>query len=313
MKSRDLPFYTIIIPHYNAPHKLRRLLKSIPLRDDLQVLVVDDSSSNYITEYEAVKQEFSYIEFYSTEINGGGGKARNIGLKHAAGSYVIFADSDDYFTPEFSLVLDRYSRANDADIIFCNAVSVYEDSKERSTRTDHLRRYLDIFKIDTQKGELLLRYGFGEPWSKIIKRSMLMEHQIMFDELPIHNDTKFSYLIGTYARHIMCDSVSIYCVTDSPKSVSKAVNWKHLKIRAQVFAKKEQYLRNIKVTYSDPMAYTPLFIALLNFKIGMLKELIDIYSSCGFNCINLILRSISATMYYITHRFDRISKYHGLR
>ena len=36
--------FTIIIPHKNIPHLLERLIKSIPVRDDLEIIVVDDHS-----------------------------------------------------------------------------------------------------------------------------------------------------------------------------------------------------------------------------------------------------------------------------
>lgn len=36
--------YTIIIPHKNIPMLLQRMLDSIPQREDLQVIIVDDNS-----------------------------------------------------------------------------------------------------------------------------------------------------------------------------------------------------------------------------------------------------------------------------
>ena len=38
--------YSIVIPHYNAPTLLARMLSSIPERDDIQIIVVDDGSTN---------------------------------------------------------------------------------------------------------------------------------------------------------------------------------------------------------------------------------------------------------------------------
>ena len=38
--------YSIIIPHYNNPELLMRCLKSIPVSEDIQVIVVDDNSPN---------------------------------------------------------------------------------------------------------------------------------------------------------------------------------------------------------------------------------------------------------------------------
>ena len=43
--------YTIIIPHKNIPNLLERLLNSIPCRDDLEIIVVDDNSSDEIVDF----------------------------------------------------------------------------------------------------------------------------------------------------------------------------------------------------------------------------------------------------------------------
>jgi len=41
----DCPLFTIIIPHKEIPDLLIRCLKSIPVSEDIQVIVVDDNSS----------------------------------------------------------------------------------------------------------------------------------------------------------------------------------------------------------------------------------------------------------------------------
>ena len=43
--------YSIIIPHKNSPELLSRCLDSIPNRDDLQVVIVDDNSDENIVEF----------------------------------------------------------------------------------------------------------------------------------------------------------------------------------------------------------------------------------------------------------------------
>ena len=37
------PQFSIIIPHYNIPDLLMRCLESIPVSEDIQVIVVDDN------------------------------------------------------------------------------------------------------------------------------------------------------------------------------------------------------------------------------------------------------------------------------
>jgi glycosyltransferase involved in cell wall biosynthesis len=36
--------YSFIIPHHNSPKLLERCLNSIPQRDDIEIIVVDDNS-----------------------------------------------------------------------------------------------------------------------------------------------------------------------------------------------------------------------------------------------------------------------------
>ena len=42
----DKPLFSIIIPHYDIPDLLMRCLKSIPVSEDIQVIVVDDYSAD---------------------------------------------------------------------------------------------------------------------------------------------------------------------------------------------------------------------------------------------------------------------------
>ena len=36
---------SIIIPHFNSPRLLENLLKSMPAREDIQIIVIDDNST----------------------------------------------------------------------------------------------------------------------------------------------------------------------------------------------------------------------------------------------------------------------------
>ncbi len=48
--------FSIIIPHHNIPDLLGRCLRSIPERDDIQVIVVDDNSTDADTYLERVPE-----------------------------------------------------------------------------------------------------------------------------------------------------------------------------------------------------------------------------------------------------------------
>ena len=102
------PSYSIIIPHHNTPDLLKRCLLSIPKRDDVQVIVVDDKSDDsYLPAVRKIQECFSPWEFIYLTEGKGAGHARNVGIDYSKGDWLLFADSDDYFVSDFSSLLDR--------------------------------------------------------------------------------------------------------------------------------------------------------------------------------------------------------------
>lgn len=90
--------YSIIIPHKNIPDLLRRCLDSIPQRPDIQIIVVDDNSCSDKVDFAHFPgREREGVEIVYTREGLGAGYARNVGLRHAKGRWLLFADADDYF------------------------------------------------------------------------------------------------------------------------------------------------------------------------------------------------------------------------
>ena len=92
---------SIIIPHYNTSDLLEKLLSTIPKDKNIEVIVIDDKSQDkHIEDIEDLKTEEKYIDFLflkNQTLKKGAGTCRNIGLDHAQGEWVLFADADDYF------------------------------------------------------------------------------------------------------------------------------------------------------------------------------------------------------------------------
>jgi len=259
--------YSLIIPHYNIPTLLIRCLNSIPVRSDLQIIVVDDNSTQENKEkLKEIEANFKHVEFIYSTPGRGGGAARNIGLKAAKGDYVFFADADDFFMPSLSQILDDVSKT-DSDLIFFNAISVDTDFYTFTYRCWHLNRWIRMHKKKKAKAEFDLRYAFGEPWCKLIKRSVIKEHQIWFDETKIHNDTRFSYLSGFYAKTVSVDQRALYCVTERSGSVSKNLTPERLIKRAEVFAQANKFFKEHGIKRFDERAIRPLikFLLMLDF------------------------------------------------
>lgn len=214
--------YSIIISHYDMPRLLKRLLTTIPVREDAQVIVVDDCSpANALDEIEVLKPQFPRVEWYSTGTNGGGGKARNVGLTHAKGKYVTFADSDDYFNLCFDEMLEKYKDASD-DIIYFSVNSVDTETYRMSNRGLFMNTNVDRFLTTGDAASIKLR-STG-PYAKFIRRGLLTEHDIKFQESRVYNDMKFSLYSDYYSKNISADKHAIYCLTYRENSVSSVSN-----------------------------------------------------------------------------------------
>ena len=75
--------YSIIIPHKNIVPLLKRCLESIPNRNDIQVVVVDDHSD--VKNIQQIEQLCitNHADLVKTQESKGAGYVRNIGLKYA--------------------------------------------------------------------------------------------------------------------------------------------------------------------------------------------------------------------------------------
>ena len=217
--------YTIIIPHKNIPNLLGRLLDSIPCRDDLEIIVVDDNSSDEIVDFNNFPFEgrTNYHVIYNKESRGAG-YARNCALPYVHGKWILFADADDFFNAGFNDFLNDYLDSK-ADIVFFNANSVDSETFELSDRVDHLHDFIDEYHRDKNRGELIMRYLFTEPWCKMVKREIIEQNQIRFEETSIRNDVRYSHLVGFYANTVVVDDRQLYCVTTRQNSVSRGIGY----------------------------------------------------------------------------------------
>lgn len=213
--------FSVIIPHKNTPALLQRCIDSIPIRDDIQIIVVDDNSdASFIPQLKKIIQIYNHIEVYFVEKSLGAGHARNVGLQHARGKWLLFADSDDFYNPCFEEKIDQYLHSL-FDLIIFSASSVNSETLAPEKRNEMIKNYHDIYKQDHQKGEMLLKYYFTENWAKMYKAELVTKHHITFDETFNTNDYMFSVKAAYYARSIHEDDSEVYCITVRRNSLTE--------------------------------------------------------------------------------------------
>jgi glycosyltransferase involved in cell wall biosynthesis len=115
--AAERPRFSIVTAVYNVEPYLPEYIESIegqrfdPSR--IEVIVVDDGSTDGSLDMLTSWAQTSRIRVkVFTKPNGGQGTARNLGLDHATGEWVNFADPDDMLDPDFLRVADRFASAH---------------------------------------------------------------------------------------------------------------------------------------------------------------------------------------------------------
>lgn len=239
----NMPFISIIIPHYGIPDLLMRCLESIPVSEDIQVIVVDDNSPDadtYLERYPELSRP--YLEFIRAPKNGGAGYARNIGLDHAKGKWLLFADADDFFVGNMYDIINTHVES-DADVIYFQKRAVYSDNLNcKSSRSGYIDKIMDIY-LKTGD-EVPVRTRYNVPWGKMIKKSLVENHHIRFEEIKYSNDILFSVHVGCLAKKIEAIDTVLYVVTSREGSLHSGSCTKpdELRIRAGAAFRYDSFL-----------------------------------------------------------------------
>lgn len=220
-----IPLYSIIIPHKNCPDLLKRCIDSVPERSEIQIIAVDDNSNDK----EAVKQlEGNYcgrnVSFIYTTEGRGAGFARNKGLELATGKWLIFSDSDDFFDEGAFEQFDQYANG-ESDMVYFMHRSVFSDTLEPceryNVRNDLIKKYL---KSKSHRDELTIRYKDVVPWAKMIRKSVIDENSIHFDEVPASNDVVFVVQSARHSDSVSVSDAKVYVTTFREGSITRVAN-----------------------------------------------------------------------------------------
>lgn len=231
--------YSVIIPQRGSIDTLPRLLNSIPQRDDVEIIIVDNSPVPIDKDQIGINREF--ILLWSPPEHFAGG-ARNVGLEHAKGKWLIFADADDYFANGAFDSFDRYY-SSDAEIVYFCVDGIYPDTGKHADRGDIYTKAVKDF-LRGKSSETTMRLVYSVPWGKMIKRKLVEQHNIKFDEVIAANDVYFSLLIGYYANKITADDSIIYVVTVSRGSLTRRRDFSVMLSRYKVTLRYNRFVKD---------------------------------------------------------------------
>lgn len=200
--------YSFIIPHHNCPELLKRLLDTIPQREDVEIIVVDDNSNP--EKRPNVQRTDVRTIYLQAEESKGAGRARNIGLRHAIGKWLLFADSDDYYINNFIDKLDTL-KESDYDIIF------FDNDTNLKTKSNVFQNRLTQMLQGGKRKRAHFKHSSNTPWNKMYSRQFVLDNNILFDEIPIQNDAYFVHKASSLTDnfHYINEKLYFYEINDS--------------------------------------------------------------------------------------------------
>lgn len=210
--------YSFVIPHHNTPEYLKRLIDSIPQREDIEIIIVDDNSDE--DKKANVNRPDVKVFFIDKEHTRGAGRARNIGMDAAKGKWLLFADSDDFYKSGFIEVLDEY-KDDDIEMLFFNVETVDNETFTpiKEYRSEFHQRQFREFDGTQESIDRFLFWGYG-PWRKMIKKEFVEKYHFFFEEIPVSNDSFFSLQTSYFVTKWKKDERILYSLTMNKNSLT---------------------------------------------------------------------------------------------
>lgn len=213
--------FSIIVPVYNAEKYIKRCCLSVTEQtyQNWELLLINDGSTDRTkTIIKDIVEMDNRIKVYNQD-NMGPGAARNNGIKHATGSYIIFLDADDYIDYDYLELLYPYTKTSD--IIFIDVDQV--DINGNLIKEEKMSTY-----SDKEKSKILRKTITGTiPWGgvrKCVSRYLINDYNIGFSNSDIGEELIFSFDTLYYAESIdfLSDkSVYMYEVHDVSQSTKR--------------------------------------------------------------------------------------------
>lgn len=238
---------SIIVPHYNTPDSLVRLVESIPVNDQIEILVADDNSTvdlSVFIDYMEKNPEREIRFFKNDSGVKGAGASRNVALSKVETEWIMFADADDFFVGDWFASVEIYLDT-DYDMVYFPPTSQDVKTGEVSSRHVMYMELVEKFEKDANLKNLTeMKYGFCTPWSKLIRYSVIKRNQIQFDQIMVSNDIMCMTKCAYFSRKVTTSKNTIYCVTRGGKTLTAQKDESRFDTRIDVLISRYTFLRD---------------------------------------------------------------------
>ena len=224
--------FSFIVPVYNVERKLfEGCLNSIVSLNfaDYELIIVNDGST--LPEVEEICQDFAAkygnVKYFVQE-NQGSAVARNTGLEHASGEYVMFVDADDRLDENLH---EEFSRLDGDFDILCMGYEVdYPDGRKVLIMSNYAVDFSDK-KDELYKGILgvpnvLKGFPMGSVVFKCFRMQFIHENNIRFQP-QLRKTQDFAFMLEAFyaAKKILYRPILCYHNYINSQSICHKMNF----------------------------------------------------------------------------------------
>lgn len=206
--------YSFIVPVYNCASYLSACISSILNQrlEDYELLLIDDGSTdNSGALCDSFASRYAQVHaFHKT--NGGAADARNYGLDHANGSFILFIDGDDTISPNY---LEQIRTISSADSMGIFGMSFDYYQKDTISRRELLStKFQGCYEpagIAAQFHDFFEDNQLSSACNKVFDRGLLERLHLRFTTgMTLYEDMDFVIRYMTHATKIRCLPVALY-------------------------------------------------------------------------------------------------------
>ena len=193
---------SVIIPTYNCGKFIESCLDSLLRQEDIldfEIIIVDNhSTDDTLNKVDFYVEKDNRISVIRLDENLKQGIARNIGVEHARGDYIMFVDGDDKVSPFFISHMYNKIVKDDADMTICRWAPFDNFTGKINYKHGYANfhrlpeKYLtESFTWQDIKEEVFSQSNV--PWDKIYKKSFLIDKEVKFPGGMFFEDNVFSF------------------------------------------------------------------------------------------------------------------------
>lgn len=214
-----MPKVSVVIPVYNVEQYIDKCARSLfeQTLDDMEFVFVNDCTKDrsidilldVLEEYPHRKLQVRVLEH---EVNQGLPQARQTGINHATGEYIIHCDSDDWVERNMYEHMYMIATHDDADIVICE-FNINDNEIVKSV--DATVKKPEDFRIG-----IMTKTVHCSVWNKLVRKS-LYENRILYPTENYAEDLALMAQLFYYADIFSYCSTALYHYRNNPDSISK--------------------------------------------------------------------------------------------